>query len=149
MNDPDIFHVADDILHVRRPFFPTCRYSISLLPASSERNRRHASDPADLYLFIRRRREFERNRQVLRSELPLNAAQYTSHHRMNRALSVLLVHDHLNTNKDENERLLQVPTENTGVFVAGVLESVETNSAEHATLFHVAVDDVNSSGIIT
>ena len=72
---------------------------------------------------------------------------------MNRALSFLPVRAHLNTNMYENERLLQVPfqvpSDNTGVNVAGNLESVETDSAGHAIMFHVSVDVINSFGTIT
>lgn len=146
MNDSDIVHVVGDIFHVSRPFFsPHADIQTSfhqLIPNQTD------NTPPSQQVFITLT-GVAVNSNETDGCFEVNAAQYASHYKRNRELFVLPVCAHLNANKLESESLVQVPSENTGVSVAWVLESVETDSNGHAILFHVAVDDVNSFGIIT
>ena len=77
----------------------------------------------------------------------LNAAQYTSHFKHNRALSILPVHANFNSTKYKTKK--PVLANNTYVSIEGFLESVETDSAGHACSFHVSVDNINFLGRAT
>ena len=77
----------------------------------------------------------------------LNAPQYTSHFKHNRALSILPIHANFNSAKYKTKK--PVPANNTYVSIEGFLESVETDSAGHACSFHVSVDNINFLGRAT
>jgi len=77
----------------------------------------------------------------------INAPQYTSHFKHNRALSILPVHANFNSNKYKTKK--PIPANNTYVSIEGFLESVETDSTGLATSFHVSVDNINFLGRAT
>jgi len=74
----------------------------------------------------------------------VNAGQYTSHYKNNRPLSTLPVRAHFNLNKYRTRT--PMPSDNSYVSVEGYLEDVETDSAGHATLFHVLIDNISFLG---
>jgi hypothetical protein len=74
----------------------------------------------------------------------INAPQYTSYYKTDRALSILPIQAHFNTNKYRSKK--PIPSNNTYVSIEGFLEDIETDSAGRATLFHVAVDNINFLG---
>ena len=74
----------------------------------------------------------------------VNAPQYTSHFKNNRALSILPVYAHFNSNKYKTKKL--IPANNTYVSIKGFLELVETDSDGRATSFQVSVDNINFLG---
>jgi hypothetical protein len=61
----------------------------------------------------------------------VNAAQYTSHYKNNRALSTLPVQANFNSNKYKTKK--PIPSNNTYVAVKGFLEDIKTDSAGQAT----------------
>jgi hypothetical protein len=77
----------------------------------------------------------------------VNAAQYTSHYKNNRPLSILPVRAHFNLNKYRTKK--PMPSDNTYVSVEGFLEDIETDAAGHATLFHMVVDNISFLGRAT
>lgn len=77
----------------------------------------------------------------------VNAAQYTSHYKNNRALSILPVQADLNSNKYRNKK--PIPSNNTYVSVEGFLDDIETDTEGHATRFHVSVDNIGFLGRAT
>ena len=74
----------------------------------------------------------------------VNAPQYTSHFKHNRTLSILPVHANFNSSKYKTKK--PIPANNTYVSIKGFLESVEIDSAGHASSFHVSVDNINFLG---
>jgi hypothetical protein len=77
----------------------------------------------------------------------VNAAQYTSHYKTNRALSILPIQAHFNSNKYRSKK--SIPSNNTYVSLEGFLEDVETDATGQATLFRVSVDNINFLGKAT
>ena len=77
----------------------------------------------------------------------VNATQYTSHYKDNRALSILPVQAHFNPNKYKTKK--PIPSNNTYVTIEGFLEDIETDASGHASLFHVSVDNINFLGRAT
>jgi len=77
----------------------------------------------------------------------INAPQYTSHYKKNRALSYLPVHAHFNSNKYKTKE--PIPSNNTYVSFEGFLEGIDTDSAGKPTSFHVSVDNINFLGRAT
>lgn len=71
----------------------------------------------------------------------VNAAQYTSHYKNNRALSILPVKVNFNSNKYRTKKL--IPSNNTYVSVEGFLDDFETDTAGHVTQFHISVDNIS------
>ena len=75
----------------------------------------------------------------------VNATQYTSHYKNDdRSLSTLPVRAHFNTSRYKNK--MPIPFDNTYVTVEGFLENVETDTAGHATTFHMSVDNISFLG---
>ena len=74
----------------------------------------------------------------------INAAQFTSHYKNERALSILPVQAHFNSNKYRTKK--PIPSNDTYVSVEGFLEEIETDTAGHTTLFHVSVDNISFLG---
>lgn len=77
----------------------------------------------------------------------VNAAQYTSHYKTNRALSILPIQAHFNSNKYRTKK--PIPSNNTFVSLEGFVEDVETDANGHATMFRVSVDNINFLGRAT
>lgn len=77
----------------------------------------------------------------------VNAAQYTSHYKNNRTLSILPVQAHFSSNKYKTKK--PIPSNNTYVTIEGFLEDIETDMAGRVTLFHVSVDNINFLGRAT
>jgi len=74
----------------------------------------------------------------------LNVPQYTSHYKYNRALSVLPIQAHFDSNKYRTKK--PIPSNNIYISIEGFLEEVETDSSGHVTTFHVSVDNINFLG---
>ena len=77
----------------------------------------------------------------------LNAPQYTSHYKSNRAHSILPVQAHFNSNKYRTKK--PIPSNNTYVSIEGFLKNIDTDSNGHATKFHISVDNINFLGRAT
>ena len=74
----------------------------------------------------------------------VNAAQYTTYYKSNRALSFLPVQAHFNSNKYKMKK--PIPSNNTYVSVEGFLDAIGTDSNGNVTTFHVSVDNINFLG---
>ena len=74
----------------------------------------------------------------------INASQYTTHYKTNRALSVLPVRAQFNLNKYKTKK--PIPSDNTYVAVEGFLADIDTDSTGHTLLFHIEVDNINFLG---
>jgi hypothetical protein len=77
----------------------------------------------------------------------INAAQYTSHYKDNRPLSVFPVRAHFNLKTYKAKK--PIPSDNTYVSVEGFLRDIETDTAGRATRFHMSVDNINFLGRAT
>jgi len=84
------------------------------------------------------------NSNKTRGFFDINAPQYTSHYKTNRALSFLPVHAHFNSNKYKTKK--PIPSNNMYVSFEGFLETIETDTTGHATSFHMSVDNINFLG---
>ena len=74
----------------------------------------------------------------------INAAQYTTHYKSNRALSFLPFQAHFNSNKYKTKK--PIPSNQTYVSVEGFLDAIGTDSNSNATTFHISVDNINFLG---
>ena len=77
----------------------------------------------------------------------VNAPQYTSHYKGNRAQSILPVQAHFNSNKYKSKK--PIPSNNTYVSIEGFLDNVDTDCNGRASKFHVSVDNINFLGRAT
>jgi hypothetical protein len=77
----------------------------------------------------------------------INAAQYTSHYKDNRPLSMLPVRAHFDLKTYKAKK--PIPSDNTYVSVEGFLRDIETDAAGHAIRFHISVDNINFLGRAT
>src|SRR6266849_7955271 len=71
----------------------------------------------------------------------INASQYTTHYKTSRTNSILPICGHFNSNKYRNKK--PVPSDNTYVSIEGFLDNVELDPMGHASVFHIAVDNIN------
>jgi hypothetical protein len=74
----------------------------------------------------------------------VNAAQYMSHYKNDRALSILPIRAHFNSNKYKTKK--PILSNNTYVSMEGFLDDIEIDTTGRATLFHVSVDNINFLG---
>ena len=79
--------------------------------------------------------------------LDVNAAQYASHYKSQRALSVLPVHAVFKATKYKGQKPL--PADNTYVAVDGFLGHVEKQPDSHASRFLLTVDNISFLGNIS
>jgi hypothetical protein len=77
----------------------------------------------------------------------VNTAQYTSHYKNDRALSILPIRAHFNSNKYKVKK--PIPSNNTYVSMEGFLEDIEIDTTGRVSLFHVSVDNINFLGKAT
>jgi hypothetical protein len=76
----------------------------------------------------------------------VNAAQYTSHYKNNRPLSILPVRAYFDLKKYKARK--PIPSDNTYVSVEGFLTDIETNTAGHIR-FRMSVDNISFLGRTT
>ncbi|KAN0107268.1 hypothetical protein V8E52_010320 [Russula decolorans] len=121
LGEPDVVHVVGDIIQL----IPTKTDDLRQKPYINVSGAALNSNKADGYFEI-------------------NAPQYTSHYKTNRAQSILPVQAHFNSNKYRTRK--PIPSNNTYVSIEGFLEDVETDTSGCAMLFRVSVDNINFLG---
>lgn len=124
LDEPDIVHVVGDI--------------VQLIPTNTEDMKQQT------YITVSGA-AVNSNKTV--DSFEVNAAQYTSHYKDNRPLSILPVRAHFSLKKYKARK--PMPPDNTYVSVEGFLEDIETDTAGHAALFHMSVDNISFLGRAT
>lgn len=139
LDEPDIIHVVGDIVHVRCFLsfsHADCHIFPQLIPANTDDMRQQVYTSVSGAAV---------NSNKDNGFFEVKAAQYTSHYKNDdRSLSTFPVRAHFNTSKYKNK--IPIPFDNTYVSVEGFLESIETDDAGHATMFHMSVDNINFLG---
>jgi len=121
LEEPDIFHVVGDIVQLIPTKTDDMRQQTYISVSGAAVN----SNKADDFFEV-------------------NAAQYTSHYKNNRPLSVLPVRAHFNLKKYKTKK--PIPSDNTYISVEGFLEDIEIDTAGHPILFHMSVDNISFLG---
>src|SRR5260221_7042447 len=74
----------------------------------------------------------------------INASQYTTHYKTSQTNSILPIRGHFNSNKYRNKK--PMPSDNTYMSIEGFLDNVKLDPMRHASVFHVAVNNINFLG---
>ena len=143
LKEPDVVHVVGDIIRVSTVITFSAvqandNFHLQLIPTKTQELRQQP------YINIS---GAAINSNKTGRFFEVNATQYTTHYKANRALSILPIQAHFNSNKYRTKK--PIPSNNTYVSLEGFLEGVETDTTGHATLFHISVDNINFLGKAT